>query len=151
MAKKSTTDERLLRAMAKAEEVRRKLAEETEPEQVEDTSVEDFLGELDGAPPSESPDPVEPPAECLPEVVVRTPEVVIAPTSTPTSTVATNKSPLLTAHQLFVMWMRTNKGRDAADPRLPTDFTRLCTELEDRLRIAFEAGLNIGRNEETFP
>jgi hypothetical protein len=40
----------------------------------------------------------------------------------------------------FLQWLDSPEGRDCANPRLPTDYTRLSVELEDRLRRAYEAG-----------
>lgn len=46
----------------------------------------------------------------------------------------------VTPHQSFCSWLRTPKGMDCTDPRFPSDYSRMCVELEDRLRAAFEAG-----------
>jgi hypothetical protein len=62
-----------------------------------------------------------------------TPEIVTTPAQEPT--------PLVTKERrTFRQWLDSPEGRDCANPRLPTDYTRLSVELEDRLRRAFEAG-----------
>ncbi len=48
------------------------------------------------------------------------------------------------AHQSFAAWLKTPAGIDATDPRLPTDFGRICTTLEDNARSAFLAGWKRG-------
>lgn len=45
-----------------------------------------------------------------------------------------------TPNDLFRAWMRTPAGIDASDPRMSQDQVRRGCELEDRLRIAFNAG-----------
>ena len=62
-----------------------------------------------------------------------TPEIVTTP--------AQETPPLVTKERrTFRQWLDSPEGRDCANPRLPTDYTRLSVELEDRLRRAFEAG-----------
>lgn len=45
-----------------------------------------------------------------------------------------------TPNDLFKAWMRTPVGLDASDPRMSQDQVRRGCELEDRLRVAFNAG-----------
>ena len=51
-------------------------------------------------------------------------------------------APGITPRQRFTAWMATNQGKDASDPRFPSDYGRMRVELEDRLFMAFTAGGN---------
>ena len=80
------------------------------------------------------PDPTPPP-------VVEPPQPVVV--GVPVAAVPAGP---LTPRQLFLAWLRSNPGRDAADTRLSSDPVRFSIELEDRLFIAFQAGLKEGRD-----
>jgi|GEM_PF-3957795 len=70
-----------------------------------------------------------------PQVIPDAGTPVITPTGTP---------PTLDPHQAFCAWMQSPEGMDATDPRLPTDFGRVCARLEDNARAAFQAGWKRG-------
>jgi len=73
-----------------------------------------------------------------------TPENVTTSAQEPTPLVTTSAqepTPLVTKERrTFRQWLDSPDGRDCANPRLPSDYTRLSVELEDRLRRAYEAG-----------
>lgn len=116
-------------------------------------------------PPDPSPPaPAEvPPSEAEPRPVPQAPVVAAAPkpppvilrddgTPVPPKPVVVAPEPPRAPvdpapRQAFLAWLRTNIGRSACDPRMSSDPVRMGAELDDRLFLAFQAGLAEGRAE----
>ena len=90
-------------------------------------------------PPVAVPKPVV--AVAAPRVILRDDGTPVPPKPIPvvepTPPVIVNPAP----RRAFMAWLRGKDGRDASDTRMSTDAVRFGAELEDRLFIAFTAGL----------
>lgn len=77
------------------------------------------------------PPPVDEIAQFLEPAAPSDPEIAIPVTPAPRS---------MDPVALFREWLRSPAGQNATDPRLPEDYTRRITMLEDGLAAAFHAG-----------